>query len=205
MKNTLTKRIPALLGMCLLLAVSQCWATQNYTFYRTGTATTIVPGTNDIGNHCDDCVTNIAPSFNYTFYGVTYDSANGITNDSSSITTGVQKDSTEFSLYQFNTPGTLASGMSMTTTLEPTDAQVVIAGQVTTSFSEGISGARVTLTDGLGISRTVLTGKFGNFRFNEVPSGAFYILKATARGYRFDPKTLPVTEDIIDIIFTPRP
>ncbi len=326
LNNILTEKIPAMLGMCLLLAVSQCFATQNYTFYQTGTTTLIVPGTDDIGNHCDNCVTNIELPFDYEFYGVTYNSANissngniqftgnnngipgsglpnisftntifvysadlhtgafieelrnktadskvsndtaeggdpfngkgiftsisgvapnrifniewravfccsnnngapdnnfelrlyegqqkfdiiygNITDDGSNITSGVQKDNTEFSLYQYNSPGTLSSGMSITTSLEPTDAQVVISGRLTTLFGEEITGARVTLTDSLGVSRTVLSGKFGNFYFKNVPSGAFYILSAKARGYRFIPQTLPVTEDITDIIFTPQP
>jgi PKD repeat protein len=33
------------------------------------TGASIVPGTTDSGNHCDDCVTTIALPFNYTFYG----------------------------------------------------------------------------------------------------------------------------------------
>src|SRR5207237_2039183 len=42
----------------------------------TTTTGTIVPGTTDTGNHCDDCVTNIALPFPVTFYDQTFTSAN---------------------------------------------------------------------------------------------------------------------------------
>ena len=45
--------------------------------YSFSTATaTIVPGTVDSGNHCDDCVTGIALPFTFPLYGVDYSAAN---------------------------------------------------------------------------------------------------------------------------------
>jgi hypothetical protein len=41
--------------------------------YVTGTGT-IVPGTNDIGNHCDDCTTTISLPFGVDLFGSTFDS-----------------------------------------------------------------------------------------------------------------------------------
>jgi hypothetical protein len=41
----------------------------------TGTDT-IVPGTTDIGSHCDDCMTSISLPFPFTLYGNSYDSVN---------------------------------------------------------------------------------------------------------------------------------
>jgi hypothetical protein len=46
----------------------------NYS-YSTSTAT-IVPGTTDMGNHCDDCVTQINLPFPYTLYETSYSTAN---------------------------------------------------------------------------------------------------------------------------------
>src|SRR5205823_7856737 len=37
---------------------------------------TIVPGTTDTGNHCDDCVTNITLPFSFSLYGASYTSVN---------------------------------------------------------------------------------------------------------------------------------
>lgn len=42
----------------------------------TSTGASIFAGTVDIGNHCDDCTTNIILPFNFTFYGVSYGNAN---------------------------------------------------------------------------------------------------------------------------------
>jgi len=42
----------------------------------------IVPGTTDTGNHCDDCSTNIALPFSFSFYGASFNSANVVSNGS---------------------------------------------------------------------------------------------------------------------------
>ncbi|HEX9988286.1 MAG TPA: S-layer homology domain-containing protein, partial [Chloroflexia bacterium] len=46
----------------------------NYACSTTASAT-IVPGTTDIGNHCDDCITTIALPFTVQLYGTSYNSA----------------------------------------------------------------------------------------------------------------------------------
>jgi hypothetical protein len=56
-------------------AYGQC---TNYTV-TTGTGS-IVPGTTDIGNHCDDCGTVIALPFNFRFYGTLYGSVTASSN-----------------------------------------------------------------------------------------------------------------------------
>jgi hypothetical protein len=51
-----------------------CPAQNHYTITQIGG--TIVPGTMDIGNHCDDCVTTISLPFPYTLFDQTYTSVN---------------------------------------------------------------------------------------------------------------------------------
>jgi len=51
-----------------------CPAQNHYTITQIGG--TIVPGTMDIGNHCDDCVTTISLPFPYTLFDQTYISVN---------------------------------------------------------------------------------------------------------------------------------
>src|SRR5258706_7871784 len=46
-----------------------------YTTLSRSTAT-IVPGTVDTGNHCDDCITNIQLPLEFRLYNATYDTAN---------------------------------------------------------------------------------------------------------------------------------
>src|SRR5213593_1179186 len=50
-------------------------------------AGTIVPGTTDIGNHCDDCVTTIALPFPYTLYDQSFTSVNLSSNGNAQFTT----------------------------------------------------------------------------------------------------------------------
>src|SRR6516164_7976255 len=50
-------------------------------------AGTIVPGTTDIGNHCDDCVTTIALPFSFTLYDQTFTSVNLSSNGNAQFTT----------------------------------------------------------------------------------------------------------------------
>src|SRR5437868_5815052 len=52
---------------------TQCIA--SYTCSTTAGAT-IVAGTTDIGNHCDDCVTNISLPFAFSLYGTSFSNAN---------------------------------------------------------------------------------------------------------------------------------
>jgi hypothetical protein len=47
----------------------------------------IVPGTTDIGNHCDDCVSTIALPFPYTLYDQTYNTINLSSNGNAQLTT----------------------------------------------------------------------------------------------------------------------
>ncbi len=73
--NTATfTAIPTLTPTNTLSPVPTCGPGANYVVI-TGTDT-LVPGTTDIGNHCDDCVTNIALPFAYNLYGTPFNSAN---------------------------------------------------------------------------------------------------------------------------------
>src|ERR1700682_2119467 len=44
-------------------------------FVTSSTGASIVPGTSDAGNHCDDCTTTITLPFSYTLYDQTFTSA----------------------------------------------------------------------------------------------------------------------------------
>src|SRR5881296_2753848 len=48
---------------------------------------TIIPGTTDIGNHCDDCVTTISLPFSFTLYNQTFTSVNLSSNGNAQFTT----------------------------------------------------------------------------------------------------------------------
>jgi FG-GAP-like repeat len=83
-KQTITAVITHLVGgaffVALLFLVAQAMplataaCSSDYTFVA-GTGT-IVPGTTDIGNHCDDCTTSIPLPFTYQLYGQSFTGAN---------------------------------------------------------------------------------------------------------------------------------
>jgi hypothetical protein len=63
-----------------------CGATSEYT-YATGSGT-IVPGTTDTGNHCDDCLTTITLPFSYVLYDQSFTSAQVSSNGQLDFGTG---------------------------------------------------------------------------------------------------------------------
>jgi len=77
------------------------------------------------------------------------------------------------------------------------------SGRVTTANGRGIATARVTLTDGDGITRSTSTNGFGYFRFNDIVAGQTCIVTVQAKRYYFAEPTrvLSVTEDITDVNF----
>ena len=81
-------------------------------------------------------------------------------------------------------------------TTAPTAGPATVRGRVVNRNGQGISGARVSLTDENGNSRSVTTNSLGYFTFTDVPSGETYILSATHRMYSFSPQAIGVNEDL---------
>ncbi len=87
-----------------------------------------------------------------------------------------------------------------------TAAAVSISGRVLTADGGGLMNARVTLTDSSGTARTILTGKLGAFRFDDVAAGEVYIITVGSRRYTFQPQVISVTENLTEVNFTaPQP
>lgn len=83
----------------------------------------------------------------------------------------------------------------------PTAASVSISGRVILPQHFGLTNAFVTLTNSQGSSRTVLTGKFGSFRFTDVQAGETYILSVISKRYTYAPQMITVTGDIVGLSF----
>ncbi|MGI8786685.1 MAG: delta-60 repeat domain-containing protein [Pyrinomonadaceae bacterium] len=86
----------------------------------------------------------------------------------------------------------------------PTAANVLISGRVITPRVFGLVNAFVTLTDSNGISRTVITGRAGSFRFTEVAAGETYIISVRSKRYTYAPQVVTVNEDLTGLTFTPQ-
>lgn len=86
--------------------------------------------------------------------------------------------------------------------LGTTAATVMIFGRVLAPEARGLRGARVTLTDQNGATRTILTGTFGYFRFDDIEAGQTVIVSVASKRYSFQPQIIFVAEDIEDLNFT---
>jgi hypothetical protein len=84
----------------------------------------------------------------------------------------------------------------------PTAATVLIGGRILTSEGNGLQNARVTLTDQNGNSQTLITGKLGYFRFNNVAAGETYIISIASKHYIFQPRVIIAMEDVTNLNFT---
>lgn len=83
-----------------------------------------------------------------------------------------------------------------------TASVVTIGGRITTANGKSVSRAVVTIIDGSGASRTAMTNPFGFYLFNNVPSGATYIIEIRSKQNNFSPQVLSVTEESSEVNFT---
>ena len=84
----------------------------------------------------------------------------------------------------------------------PTSANVSISGRVLTASGAGLTNAIVYLTDSNGTTRTVKTGSFGNYLFEELTSGETYTISIVSRRYQFAPRIVNVNASVTDFDFT---
>ena len=106
---------------------------------------------------------------------------------------------------QFNAAYNFYSGFWTTQpTSAPTAAGVAVGGRVLTAGGNGIKNVRVTLTGANGETRTVLSGKLGYFRFENVAAGETYLFSVSARRYIFSQPTQvrSIVADTDDLVFT---
>jgi hypothetical protein len=78
----------------------------------------------------------------------------------------------------------------------PPPASVNISGRVMTADGSGIKNAIMVLTDSAGLVRTVQTGSFGYYRFEEVRVGTTYVLEVRSKRFTFEnPNMILVVND----------
>jgi hypothetical protein len=86
----------------------------------------------------------------------------------------------------------------------PTAAMVSISGSVRQPNGAGVRSALVTLMSPDGTSRTVSTGNFGLFQFEDVEAGNTYVISVVSSRFSFDEpvRTISVFDEISDLTFT---
>ncbi|MBS1795039.1 MAG: right-handed parallel beta-helix repeat-containing protein [Acidobacteria bacterium] len=86
--------------------------------------------------------------------------------------------------------------------LVPTAAAVSVSGRVATADGRAVTNALVTLTDAGGNSRTVRTGSFGYYRFDDVAVGETCVVTVMFKRTTVASAAVPVTDEIADLNFT---
>src|SRR5690606_15158469 len=82
-------------------------------------------------------------------------------------------------------------------------AAFTISGRVINPNGTAIRGARVTIADPDGGTRTVITGTFGHYRFDNVSAGAGYMISVNAKSLVFADLWFDVTSNITDMNLIP--
>ena len=85
--------------------------------------------------------------------------------------------------------------------IRPTFTSVGVSGLVTTPDGRALRNAVVSITNSLGVRRTILTSTFGAYTFDDVASGATYTLSVSSRRYRFAARQVTVSGNLTDVNF----
>jgi hypothetical protein len=76
-----------------------------------------------------------------------------------------------------------------------------ISGRVLTPGGQGLRNAVVLLVDSNGARRTATTSSFGTYQFEGVLGGQSVTISISSKRYRFTPRVLPLSTDIIALDF----
>lgn len=80
-----------------------------------------------------------------------------------------------------------------------------VSGKVMNQTGKGLSRATVTATDSSGTIRTVTTSRAGTFVFTDLNAGETYTFEIRLKGYRFNPQTITVNDNLTNVNFTALP
>jgi uncharacterized protein (TIGR03118 family) len=99
---------------------------------------------------------------------------------------------------------TTGAGLAQPNIVELTihEVTVEVSGQVLTSKGQGLGNALVTMSDGQNPTRSVITGPFGFFRFDNMVAGHMYTVAVGSKRYDFTPQNVAVNDDVTDLQFT---
>lgn len=148
-----------------------------------------------------DAVTGFAPS---SFSIVTTADESlppGITLSPTGLISGTPTSSGtfNFTVKATDTDGQSGAQRFSIVVLAPTAAGVSVSGRLVTSNGNAVANAVVTLGDGAGNLRRMRTNSFGVFSFENVPSGAIYIVGVTASRFTFQPRIISVSDELTDV------
>ncbi|MBK8302434.1 MAG: carboxypeptidase regulatory-like domain-containing protein [Chloracidobacterium sp.] len=85
----------------------------------------------------------------------------------------------------------------------PTAANVSISGRVLTTDGRGLRNAVITITDQSGNARNVMTGPMGTYRFDDLATGATYVISVRSRRFSYEPRVVALTDELTGYDITP--
>ena len=74
-----------------------------------------------------------------------------------------------------------------------------VGGRVLTPDGRGLLNATVSITDSLGVRRTVTIGSFGFYSFDNIAAGQAYTIAVSSRLYRFASRAVQVDDNLSDV------
>ena len=80
-------------------------------------------------------------------------------------------------------------------------ATVSVSGRVIGPDGRGLRNATVSITDSLGVRRTVTTSSFGFYSFENIRGGEAYTIAVSSRLYRFASRAVQVENNLSDVDF----
>jgi hypothetical protein len=84
-----------------------------------------------------------------------------------------------------------------------TASGVTVSGRVMATAEQGLVNARIAIADENGVTRSVVTGRGGVFRFDDVSAGHTYILSVSAKRFHYSPRVLQVVDNVANVDFFP--
>ena len=98
-------------------------------------------------------------------------------------------------------PGSYPGNITLVRYLSDAAAERTIGGRVLTPDGRGLRNAIVSITDSLGVRRTVTTSSFGFYSFDDVATGQAYTIAVSSRLYRFATRAIQVDDNLANVDF----
>ncbi len=101
------------------------------------------------------------------------------------------------------TIGFFKTGSPMVVQIQgPSAANVSVSGRVTTAGGRGVTNATVTIeTAGGTVIGTGIANRNGYYVINNIPAGAMYTIRVSAKRFTFAPVTMPVSDNVANANF----
>ena len=99
------------------------------------------------------------------------------------------------------TGGISVNGLAIPISIEQGGPFATLSGQVFTPGGQALRNAIVLIVDQAGVRRTTLTSTLGFYSFDNVATGVDHAMSVTSKRYRFQPRTVSLTNNLSNVNF----